>query len=94
MYPTQKGKFPIPALSFSYFDLDSKSYKTINSDEILLDVKSAPAGATYTPSGGNTVNKQTVEAGEQFRYIKLNTNLKPVDSGDIFRIWIVLGLIT
>ena len=79
--PTQKGKFPIPALSFSYFDLKSKSYKTINSDEILLDVKSAPAGSNYTPGSGNSVAKQTVEAGEQFRYIKLNTNLKSINSG-------------
>jgi len=79
--PTQKGKFPIPALSFSYFDLKSKSYKTIISDEILLDVKSAPAGSNYTPGSGNSVAKQTVEAGEQFRYIKLNTDLKPINSG-------------
>jgi len=78
--PTQKGKFPIPALSFSYFDISTKTYKTINSNEILLDVKTAPAGATYTSSSQNSVAKQTVDAGEQFRYIKLNTNLKPIDN--------------
>lgn len=91
--PTQKGKFPIPALSFSYFDIDSKSYKTINSEEILLDVKSAPAGATYTPSGGNAVNKQTVEAGDQFRYIKLNTNLKSIESGTFLGSGLFWGLL-
>ncbi len=78
--PNQKGNFPIPALSFSYFDLRSKSYKTINAEEILLEVSAPPANSAF--SAGNDVNKLPVEAtGKQFEYIKLNTNLKPVNSG-------------
>jgi len=78
--PNQKGSFPIPALSFSYFDLSSKSYKTINAEEILLEVSAAPANSTF--SAGNNVNKLPVEAtGKQFEYIKLSTNLKPINSG-------------
>jgi len=78
--PNQKGNFPIPALSFSYFDLSSKSYKTISAEEILLDVSGAPANSSF--SAGNNVNKLPVEAtGKQFEYIKLSTNLKPINSG-------------
>ena len=77
--PNQKGNFPIPALSFSYFDLNTKSYKTINAEEVLLDVSSAPANSSFI--AGNNVNKLPVEAtGEQFEYIKLSTNLKPINS--------------
>ncbi|RKS55468.1 oxygen tolerance protein BatD [Gillisia mitskevichiae] len=78
--PNQKGNFPIPALSFSYFDLSSKSYKTINAEEIMLDVSGAPANSSF--SAGNNVNKLPVEGtGKQFEYIKLSTNLKPINSG-------------
>jgi len=86
--PMQKGKFPIPSLSFSWFDLDSKSYKTINSGEILLEVSNAPAGAAISSGSSNSVNKQTVELNQnQFKYIRLSTNLKPVNSGSFFGSW-------
>ncbi len=81
--PNQKGNFPIPALSFSYFDLGSESYKTINAEEILLYVEGAPANSSFT--AGNNINKLPVEAsGKQFEYIKLKTNLKPINSGPFF----------
>jgi len=86
--PMQKGKFPIPSLSFSWFDLESKSYKTINSGEILLEVSNAPAGAAISSGSSNSVAKQTVGLNQdQFKYIKLSTNLKPVNSGSFFGSW-------
>jgi len=86
--PMQKGKFPIPSLSFSWFDLESKSYKTINSGEILLEVSNAPAGAAVSSGSSNSVTKQTVELNQnQFKYIRLSTNLKPVNSGSFFGSW-------
>ncbi|MCJ7758165.1 MAG: BatD family protein [Gillisia sp.] len=86
--PMQKGKFPIPSLSFSWFDLESKSYKTINSGEILLEVSNAPAGAAISSGSSNSVTKQTVELNQnQFKYIRLSTNLKPVNSGSFFGSW-------
>jgi hypothetical protein len=84
----QKGKFPIPSLSFSWFDLESKSYKTINSGEILLEVSNAPAGAALSSGNSNSVTKQTVELNQnQFKYISLSTNLKPINSGSFFGSW-------
>jgi hypothetical protein len=86
--PMQKGKFPIPSLSFSWFDLESKSYKTINSGEILLEVSNAPAGAALSSGNSNSVTKQTVELNQnQFKYISLSTNLKPINSGSFFGSW-------
>ena len=92
--PNLKGNFPIPALSFSYFDLDSKSYRTINTEEIMLNVEGAPANSSY--SAGSGVNKLPVEAtGKQFNYIKLSTKLKPINSGPFLGsalFWTLLSL--
>ncbi|MDT0691268.1 BatD family protein [Salegentibacter sp. F188] len=82
--PTRKGKYPIPALGFSYFDLDTETYKTITSKEILLNVEEGPALETGTPGG--TSNRQAVTtSGDQFRYIKLNANLRPLQQQEFFK---------
>ena len=78
--PTQKGKYPIPALSFSYFDPSSETYKTQTSGELLINVEKGPL-AGNEPSSLSGISKQSVALNEnQFRFIKLNTNLKPLDS--------------
>ena len=40
--PSFRGRYPIPSISFSYFDPKSKSYKTLNSDEITINVMEGP----------------------------------------------------
>jgi len=82
--PTRKGKYPIPALSFSYFDPSSETYKTESSEELLINVDKGPL-AGNEPSGFSGVNKQAVAIeGNQFRFIKLSTNLKPINSESFF----------
>lgn len=79
--PTRQGKYPIPALSFSYFDLSSETYKTLNSDEILINVDSGPLAGNEPTGSFAGVNKQKLDlSGNQFRFIKLSTNLRPIDS--------------
>ncbi|GAA4311011.1 BatD family protein [Pontixanthobacter gangjinensis] len=78
--PTRKGKYPIPALSFSYFDPSSESYRTLTSEEIMVNVNNGPL-AGNEPSGPAGVNKQKLNLdGSQFRFIKLKTNLRQADS--------------
>ncbi|HET8753501.1 MAG TPA: BatD family protein [Salinimicrobium sp.] len=72
-----QGKFILPELSFSYFDLNSKTYKTLKSEEIVIEVEKGPANSVATP-GASGGNKQAVAATSQFRYIKLDANLKPI----------------
>ncbi|MCH4822341.1 BatD family protein [Gramella lutea] len=80
--PTRQGKYPIPALSFSYFDPSSETYKTLSSEEILINVDRGPL-AGNEPSGMSGIGKQKIVLdGNQFRFIKLNTNLKPIGSDD------------
>lgn len=90
--PRAQGKYPIPPLEFSYFDPESGSYKTLTSDEIITHVETGPK----IPLGntlGTSENKQPVVAKKQFRYIKLNANLAPIEPNDFYRsplFWILL----
>ncbi|MCU4188004.1 BatD family protein [Flavobacterium sp. HXWNR29] len=68
--PQFKGKYTIKPMEFSYYDLVSKSYKTITSKEITIDV--AEGDGTFvanTPSA----NKQTIQKKEVFQFNKLKT---------------------
>ncbi|WP_417885400.1 BatD family protein [Zunongwangia sp.] len=90
--PTRKGKYPIPGLSFSYFNPQTKTYKTITSEDIVINVENGPLPTTTTSnqSSGNltNTNKQAVTlSGDQFRYIKLNTKLHPIDRKPFFGSW-------
>ena len=86
--PQLKGKYPINPVSFSYFDPRTETYKTLTSEEILLNVENGPinnaAPVTSTTSEGNT--KQAVaSAPSQFKYIQLDANLKPIDRAPFFK---------
>ncbi len=82
--PTREGEYTIPPVSFSYFDIGSKSYRTITSEGINLDVDRAPAGSAIA-GGSGSVSKQAVTvSGDQFRYIKLKASLKPLNTSPFF----------
>tara|TARA_R100000501_G_C2621874_1_gene115111 strand:+ start:24 stop:1262 length:1239 start_codon:yes stop_codon:yes gene_type:complete len=87
--PTRKGQYPINPLNFSYFDPQSETYKSLSSQEIVIEVEEGPA------TGGNVVagnNRQSVNLpSEQFRFIKTSTNLKPLDQQAFFRSWTFWG---
>lgn len=78
--PQNKGKYPIRPMSFSYFDLASGTYKTITTKEIMIDVKGGPV--TSADKDAPVSQKQKVEAGEQFRFISLETSVKPMGRED------------
>lgn len=77
-----KGKYPIPQVSFSYFNPKDGKYHTLNSDEIVIDVTEGSLADTtqFTQN-----NKQRVKTkGGEFRYIATETNLKPVKDSDFY----------
>lgn len=68
--PQFKGKYTIKPLTFSYYDLASKSYKTITSKEITIEVEEGDGTVVANvPSS----NKQVIEKKEVFQYNKLKT---------------------
>jgi hypothetical protein len=79
--PEFKGTYPIQPLSFSYFDLGSKTYKTITSKPINIEVLDGPTVANNNPTTTNS-NKTKVASNTTFGFIKLKTNLIDVKKSD------------
>jgi hypothetical protein len=74
--PQAKGKYPIKPLVFSYFDLKSNSYKTVTSDEFIVEVIDGPGLATVA---SNDPEKQDITKSETFQFINRKTNFEPID---------------
>jgi hypothetical protein len=76
--PKYQGKYPIPPVQFSYFDPKTSNYKTLRSQDLLVDVFEGPLA-------GNKSNQEKVETKQiistkenSFRFIKLDTQLFPI----------------
>ena len=74
--PQFKGKYPIPSVAFSYFDPKTASYKTLTSQQLLINVFEGPTNDASVASNETGVVKQSVNADNQFRFIKLSTVLR------------------
>jgi len=81
--PQLKGKYTIRPLSFSYFDLNSNSYKTITSQEIIIDVMEGVGGSASAQQVAST-DKKEVQTGKQFKFIHLKTKLTDKNKGDFW----------
>ncbi|WP_339890132.1 BatD family protein [uncultured Flavobacterium sp.] len=79
--PQTKGKYPIKPLVFSYFDLKSNSYKTISSEEFIIDVIDGPGLATVA---SNDPEKQDITKSETFQFINRKTNFEPINKSTPF----------
>ncbi|MGY5849255.1 BatD family protein [Salegentibacter sp. F14] len=80
--PTQKGKYPIHPVSFSYFNPKTESYHRLNSEEILINVKRGPAATSVAGSSKGRTGMNL--PSDQFRYIKLKPDLKPIGQSSFF----------
>ncbi len=81
--PQSKGNYQIKPMSFTYFDLGTKSYKTISSKEILINVLDGPGiAANSNDSRNNDIAKNKVEVAKSFAFIKQKTNLVPIEKDD------------
>lgn len=79
--PGNKGKYPIKGMSFSYFNPATGKYKTISSDEIMLNVLQ---GAAQPGNDSTAVASEQVKITEPFAFIALNTRLQPMDKAQFF----------
>ena len=73
--PQYKGKYPLPEVSFSYFDPKAKSYKRLTSEQLVIDVVNGPSSVNTDTASNNTVNtnKQAVTTNSStFSFIKTN----------------------
>ncbi len=76
--PSYRGKYPIPSISFTYFNPKTGKYNALNSEEIMVDVMEGPEseGAGTSIVAGN--QKVTVPTGKQFHFIKVKPNLSGI----------------
>lgn len=82
--PQQQGNFPIQPIVFSYFDINTNSYKVISTKDILIKVTDGPG---LTGNEENTIkenNKVAVNASKQFKFIKSDTCLVSTENHDFF----------
>ena len=78
--PRHAGTYKIPGVSFSYFDIRSKSYKTLKTEEYVINVEKGAGNADQVIA--NFTNKEDLKVlGEDIRYIKQNkVTLQPKGS--------------
>ena len=92
--PEYQGKYPIPPVKFTYFNPQTASYKTLNSQDLLVDVFDGPQAGSKRANTVVSESKQIIETSENaFRFIKLNTELTPVNKKIFWmsnRFWILL----
>lgn len=92
--PQYKGNYPIPPFSFSYFDPKTEQYRTITSPEHIIEVESGPMPSSATASTSDSAKQQVVFSEDNFKYIKLDANLKSVHKKPFFKsplFWSLLG---
>ncbi len=96
--PSFQGNYPIPSVSFSYFDLKNDRYKTISSKELIVNVTDGPINGDSNKSTdeAKTNSKQSVTvSNNQFASFKTNTNLVAIDTAYFFKsklFWSILLL--
>jgi len=87
--PSYQGNYPIPSVSFTYFDLESKKYKTISSKEQIIRVTDGPVNNTSDKNATNSVvssNKQAVQqSGSQFSSFKTKTTFVSTNPAYFFK---------
>ena len=80
--PQYKGKYAIKPMQFSYFDLNTGSYKTITSQEIMVDVLDGPMQAEASATAN--ASKNVIAKTDQFKYIKSKTTLVSIAKNDFY----------
>ena len=94
--PQYKGSYPIRPISFSYFDPPSKSYKTVSSDEIIIQVENGPVPNQPNKLKDDASNENSISlANDQFKYIKTSTQLISINGPVFFKtslFWCLTGI--
>jgi hypothetical protein len=83
--PQYRGKYPIPTISFSYFDLKTESYKSITSEDLVINVLEGPM-ASVNNTDESLSNKQNVRPNTNtFAFIKTKSNWSDIKRQPFFK---------
>lgn len=87
--PSAKGKYPIKGMNFSYFNPATGKYKTITTDDIMLNVQQ---GAGQPAGEATAMAKDDGKITEPFGFIALETKLLPMGKAPFFGSGLFYGL--
>ena len=100
--PRSAGEYTIPAVKFSYFDIDEKSYKTLSTPEYTIHVKRGAGESSATGDQQSAVISYTQkedikQLGTDIRYIDTKPQQKSTDyrvqNTDLIWLWYVVPLL-
>ena len=80
--PRNPGTYKIPSAQFSYFDINSKSYKTLSTEEYVLQVEKGEGGSS-TQTITNYSKEDLRVLNQDIRFIKQN-EVTMTPRGDYF----------
>ena len=78
LVPQFKGKYPISPVEFVYFNPKSKSYETIFSKEILINVLEGPSSYSQNNidlKSSNSITNEISNSKNEFKFIKTKAGL-------------------
>lgn len=83
--PNFQGSYPIPKVSFSYFDLKTKQYKTLTSERLIIEVNEGPQSAGSTNNTPGDLTENIIPANlNSFNSFKTSTKFQPIISEPFF----------
>ena len=92
--PQFQGKYPIPSIEFTYFDPKLEAYKTLFSQELIVDVFDGPTSGPPSVNNSLLKSKNSIVSNDSsFRFIKLDTKLLQKNQKIFWRshlFWILL----
>ena len=77
--PRSAGEYTIPAVKFSYFDIDERAYKTLTTPEYTIRVKRGAGASSYKGEEAVVVNYTHKEDIKQ-----LGTDIRYIDTRSVF----------
>ena len=80
--PQFKGKYKIPEVTFSYFNPNEERYYTILAEAVFVEVTEGKDLPFVNNDSAATFKKNVVSNGNNFRFIALETKLKPIIKND------------
>jgi hypothetical protein len=85
--PQFKGNYPIPSITFSYFDLKTETYKRLSSKEMVINVLEGPLNSESTNNNNITNNSKqpVVLSSNQFAFIKTKSNFTSISPTYFFQ---------
>ena len=89
--PNDKGTFPVKGLRFSYFDIGSKSYKTITSNDLVI---TATQGDNSIANTTKNISKTVVAPAKTFAFIKQKSTFTAVNKPDFLGSELFYGLLS